>query len=410
MIIAKTNVAQATSHYKDQSTTETESLTVQRFGRDGEINSEKVKPGDVTSLSEEALRLANDLGNMTIEQRSSEVQMGRRLVADGSSFIPLTDQGANGPVADQSARAVPRDFTIIDRLLAPKMPPPPPTTDAVLSLNAAIIASISGESIELSDGRALQDRFSSLEQIQIGPQHAIDFELNLNEFQPPEEGTIASVRYERHELYSEVERTSYEAKGEIQTADGKTINVDLMMEMSHHYATSRTTEINGGVRLMDPLVINFGGSAADLTTEKMGFDLNADGQQEQISFATEGSGFLMLDKNGDGKANNGSELFGALSGNGFADLTEYDDDGNGFIDEGDAIYSELKIWVRNGSGEDEYFSLEDKDIGAIYLGAVRTPFEIKDDNNALQGVVRSSSFFLREDGSSGTVQQLDLVV
>ena len=59
--------------------------------------------------------------------------------------------------------------------------------------------------------------------------------------------------------------------------------------------------------------------------------------------------FLALDLNGDGRINNGSELFGALSGNGFADLAQYDSDANGWIDENDEIFQRLKVW----SGADD---------------------------------------------------------
>ena len=51
-----------------------------------------------------------------------------------------------------------------------------------------------------------------------------------------------------------------------------------------------------------------------------------------------GSGFLALDKNGNGKIDDGSELFGTKSGDGFADLAEYDSDGNGWIDEKGRVY------------------------------------------------------------------------
>ena len=37
-------------------------------------------------------------------------------------------------------------------------------------------------------------------------------------------------------------------------------------------------------------------------------------------------------------------------------------------------------------------------------------FLLKDDANLTQGQVRETGVFLREDGSSGTVQDLDLVV
>ncbi len=54
-------------------------------------------------------------------------------------------------------------------------------------------------------------------------------------------------------------------------------------------------------------------------------------------------------------------------------------------------------------------SLGAKGVGAIYLGSVDTDFSIKDDRNQLLGEVRSGSVFLNEDGTAGTIQQIDLV-
>lgn len=42
---------------------------------------------------------------------------------------------------------------------------------------------------------------------------------------------------------------------------------------------------------------------------------------------------LSLDQNGNGEIDNGTELFGTKSGDGFADLARYDLDYNGWIDE-----------------------------------------------------------------------------
>ena len=50
-----------------------------------------------------------------------------------------------------------------------------------------------------------------------------------------------------------------------------------------------------------------------------------------------GSGFLALDKDGNGKIDDGNELFGTKSSDGFGDLREYDSDGSGWIDENDEI-------------------------------------------------------------------------
>ncbi|MGP1665284.1 MAG: hypothetical protein ACTS5I_05105, partial [Rhodanobacter sp.] len=113
---------------------------------------------------------------------------------------------------------------------------------------------------------------------------------------------------------------------------------------------------------------------------------------------------------GDGTINDGRELFGALSGDGFADLAAYDDDGNGWIDENDAVFSKLLIWSRHEDGTEQLRGLLQHGIGAIHLGQADTPFAIKDDSNALQGAVRATGIYLHEDGGVGTVQQIDLVV
>lgn len=53
---------------------------------------------------------------------------------------------------------------------------------------------------------------------------------------------------------------------------------------------------------------------------------------------------------GDGEVNNGSELFGALSGDGYADLDAIDDDGNGWIDAADAATNQLYLWLAEAGG------------------------------------------------------------
>jgi hypothetical protein len=182
------------------------------------------------------------------------------------------------------------------------------------------------------------------------------------------------------------------------------------MEMSRHFSERESLVITAGAQLKDPLVINYDAPAVTLTAEQFAFDLDNDGRQEQISTMGTGSGFLVWDKNGNGQADNGSELLGALTGNGFAELARFDEDGNGFIDSGDSIYDALSVWIHPGSNDEDYLTLKEANVGAIYLGTVATPFEIRNENNALLGKVRDSSIFISEAGDTGTVQQIDLVV
>ena len=220
------------------------------------------------------------------------------------------------------------------------------------------------------------------------------------------------VEYDRRETLHETEMTRFEAAGVVRTSDGKEIRFKLSLEMSREFYQETSLSIREGdaVRRKDPLVINFAGTAAQLTDQKFAFDLDSDGKTDQISFVGSGSGFLALDKDGNGTIDDGSELFGTQSGNGFADLAAYDSDGNQWIDENDAVYSKLRVWSKDGSGADQLRTLAQHNVGALYLGNVATPFDLKNGANDLQGQVRSSGVYLNEDGTAGTLQQVDLVV
>ena len=61
------------------------------------------------------------------------------------------------------------------------------------------------------------------------------------------------------------------------------------------------------------------------------------------------SAYLAIDANNDGLINDGSELFGTRSGDGFADLAKLDSDGNRWLDEADSQFDRLRIWQPDGA-------------------------------------------------------------
>lgn len=184
-------------------------------------------------------------------------------------------------------------------------------------------------------------------------------------------------RYDRVESFTEREAGSFSAQAIIKTADGREINASLQVNMSREFVSRSEIHIQAG-NAVDPLVINFDAPAAALSERNFRFDIDVDGDQEQIAFLKPGSGFLALDKNGDGTVNDGSELFGPGSGDGFAELAAYDDDGNGWIDEADSIFQSLRIWAVDEAGNQKLLALGEKGVGAIYLGHLSSPFSIKD--------------------------------
>ncbi|KPA11707.1 hypothetical protein MHK_008058 [Candidatus Magnetomorum sp. HK-1] len=217
------------------------------------------------------------------------------------------------------------------------------------------------------------------------------------------------TEYIYNESHYEYEAVSFNASGTVVTEDGQEISFDLQMAMSREVYTESTIALREGGRPIDPLVINYAGPAADLTSQKFQFDLDADGTTDDISFVKPGSGFLVFDKNQDGIIQDGTELFGPSTGNGFSELAKYDQDKNGWIDENDAIYDNLSIWSKKQSGEDVYHTLKQADVGAIYLSAAQTSFAYKDLALNTHGNLSQSGVYLTESGQSRLIQQLDLV-
>lgn len=226
----------------------------------------------------------------------------------------------------------------------------------------------------------------------------------------PSRATAMESKTRVTEKINEHERTEFSSMGKIQTVDGCSLEFTLNLDMCRNFQCERTLTTVGQVVLRDPLVINFGGKAVDLSGKRFEFDLNADGQNESVVGLGNGSGYLAIDRNADGRINDGRELFGARSGNGFADLALLDEDGNHWLDDSDAAFETLRIWQRNEAGQDTLSTLKDNGIGAIYLGSTETPFTLTDTENRILAQIRASGVYLSEDGRAGTLQQVDLAV
>lgn len=209
--------------------------------------------------------------------------------------------------------------------------------------------------------------------------------------------------------FTEKECTTFSSTGSVKTADGRELSFNLDMSMSREYMEKHSISYvtDYSAILTDPLVINLKDNPVSVSDQSFLFDIDGDGKDETIARMNSDSGFLALDKNGDGIINDGNELFGTKTGNGFKELSEYDSDGNGWIDESDEVYEKLKVWITDENGNDKLISLKDADVGAIYLGNAKTTFNVTDDTNDLKARVRSTGVYLHEDGSAGSVQQVD---
>jgi hypothetical protein len=106
-------------------------------------------------------------------------------------------------------------------------------------------------------------------------------------------------------------------------------------------------------------------------------------------------------------ADDGSELFGPRTGNGFVELAQLDADGNRWIDAGDAAYADLRLWSVDADGNQRVQTLAEAGIGALATRYEETPYTIKEDGKVL-GQMRGSSVWLGEESGAGIVRQIDI--
>ena len=222
------------------------------------------------------------------------------------------------------------------------------------------------------------------------------------------ERRLISDRIEISTISTEAQSLNFQVKAFVQ-ADGKEIELSLDVSLSRSFAQKTTRVVELNKVLQDPLVISLNGTMPSLSSKIFSFDIDSDGKSDQISQLNSGNGFLALDKNFNGIIDDGNELFGTKSGDGFKDLSKYDEDKNGWIDENDAIFDKLRIWQKS-EANDELVALGEVGVGAIFLGNTSTPFSLKSDSNELLGEIRKSGFVLFENAKAGVISQVDLAV
>lgn len=207
----------------------------------------------------------------------------------------------------------------------------------------------------------------------------------------------------------EQEQLAFVANGQVTTADGREITFDLGFALNYQ-KLQLSERLTSSSALKDPLVLNLEGLVPGFTSARFEFDLDADGSSESLTQLANNSAFLALDRNGNGQIDDGNELFGARSGNGFAELAALDDDGNGILDDADSGFASLRLY----RSDTALLTLGDQKIGAIFLNAAATPFMHLGGDQGAQGespaVLRQTGIYLTEDGKAGTLQQIDLRV
>lgn len=274
-----------------------------------------------------------------------------------------------------------------------------PQDELKIQLIEGLLSQVLGREVKLKrfHGLDLQPDAIDVPQGQEGSRQPTSGQSN-----EPNWGFEASVQ----ERTTRTERMDFAAAGKVRTADGKELAfaLDLSMERTSVQESSMEVRLGNAVR-KDPLVLNFAGNSAELTEKSFSFDLDADGVADSVKLPTGGSAFLARNP-GDGLVD-GRILFGPSTGDGFRELAALDDDGNGWVDEGDGAWKDLGVWSRSESGQDNFRTLTEAGVGAMYVGSVSTPWEMDG------GAVASSGVWLGEPGgaqAAGTIQHVDLTV
>ena len=198
------------------------------------------------------------------------------------------------------------------------------------------------------------------------------------------------------------------ATGQVLLNDGRSINFKLLTTHSAQTEVTAESKASLSVAMMqDPLVINFGADSVTLKDQVFEFDMQAEGERQHFAQLGTGSGFLVFDENQDGQVNDGSELFGAKGGEAFSDLAAFDADGNGWIDEADPVFQQLKLWT-DQSDQTNLVSLASKGVGAIYLGNAAQEEDLMGPQGEKLGHIKSAGIILMENGAVRTAQAIDL--
>jgi|GEM_PF-3193620 len=257
--------------------------------------------------------------------------------------------------------------------------------------------------IELSQASSSLDNITGQRQFSIADlanQGPVSITVSGQSFAPDSDILIMDTMTRTQSL-------NYKSSGIYQIND-QVFHSTFQLQLSEQRISMTQSTISAQA-LKDPLLVQFGsGALGQLNGQYSDIDINNDSTADRLPMFNGDVGYLVFDKNNNGKADGGHELFGPQSGDGFTDLSALDSNNNGFIDRQDENFSQLMLWQIDSSGQEQWRALSDTDIEAISLNSTVTPFNFYDKDDKLQAQLTQSSVAITDKGTAYGVHQVDV--
>jgi hypothetical protein len=141
----------------------------------------------------------------------------------------------------------------------------------------------------------------------------------------------------------------------IETADIAAFTSTQHLAFTSDAIASMTAAQLDSFLLTSPIVLDLDGNGVRTLAAAQGvqFDLNGTGNTHQVGWASSTDGLLVMDRNHDGRINDGTELFGVATldangrraGNGYNAMALEDSNHDGLLSSADANFQNLRLWV-----------------------------------------------------------------
>lgn len=185
---------------------------------------------------------------------------------------------------------------------------------------------------------------------------------------------------EWYSQYSDPDAVAYDKLSQL-----RSIESDVGVSAGHD-AREELVLYNG---IASPIAIDLNGDGIKTIgsfTSVVDFDITGDGAKERTGWLSGEDGFVAMDRNGNGRVDDATELFGGSErGAGYAELAELDDNNDGVIDAADAAYAALKLWqdanVNGVTDSGELRSLAEASVTVLNLSY--TSQEVYDHGNLI---------------------------